>query len=180
MSVAPSPSVSREVVVGRRRRVNLVKLARAQRLLLQFVLGVVCAYIGFFMVVAFSARVPAPAIFMMVLPVLALVLLIACLVQTVRLEIAAGGHPVVACLIGLLMLLPFVGLIIAAIVNARATKVLRAYGAVVGFLGVTKDEMYKLTLGCCRRCGYPTAGLQADRCPECGYSIEPLAAVSAP
>ena len=179
MSTTPTPTIpnaehSREAVVGRGKRINLVKLARAQRLLLRFVLGAIGIYAGIpFMLGVLGSYIPAPGAIIAVMGVALLALGIASIVQTVRLEVAAGGNIVVAVLVGILMLVPLLGLILVAIVNGRATGILRKHGARVGFLGVTKDEMRKLTIGCCPMCGYPTAGLTNPTCPECGTLIPP-------
>jgi hypothetical protein len=176
-STIPNAEHSREAVVGRGKRINLVKLARAQRLLLRFVLGAIAIYLGMpFAINLLMPMIPAPAVILWTMALAVLALGIASIVQTVRLEVAAGGNVVVAVLVGILMLVPLLGLILVAIINGRATGILRKHGARVGFLGVTKDEMRKLTIGCCPMCGYPTAGLTNPTtpiCPECGTPIPP-------
>jgi hypothetical protein len=171
MVIVPPEDVSREVIVGRKRRVNLVRLARSQRLLLRLVLAAVCIYGATPMAAALLHFSPAARILVFVLAAIFLVLAIMSVVQASRLLVAAGGSTVVAYAVALPMIIPLVGLLIAALINERATKLLRANGAKVGFLGVTKEQMLKLTAGCCRGCGYSTAGLTGTVCPECGGPI---------
>jgi hypothetical protein len=159
---------SREVLVGKNRRVNLVRLAHAQRRLLRLVLAMVALYP---LAIVIPSFFPYREVLYFVFPLLgliALVIAVLIILQTVRLAIASGRNPTIAAIAGFLMLVPLLGLILVASADSRASNILRKNGARVGFLGVSESEMLKLTLGYCRNCGYPLAGLTADRCPECG------------
>src|SRR5262245_11148186 len=164
MVTAPDQSASREISVGRR-RVNLVRLAQAQRLLLRLVLGMLGIYGSMMCYPSLigGARWPVP-----VLALLFLVIAVLIVVQTVRLAIASGRSPVIAVIAGLFMLVPLLGLILVASADRRASNLLKQNGARVGFLGVSAAEMLKLTQGYCHGCGYPLEGLVAPVCPECG------------
>jgi len=179
VTVLPPTEVSREVLVGRsNRRVNLVQVARCQRMLLRLVLASLCvlltlpiitipmlrAFPGGPSSLAARVTVALPSLFFFVLAILSVV-------QALRLLVAAGGHPVIAYIVAIPMIVPIAGLIIAALINERATKLLRTHGVRVGFMGVKKSEMIKLTYGYCANCGYPWEGLTGDACPECGTPL---------
>jgi hypothetical protein len=165
----PPEEASRETLVGRR-RVNLVRLARAQRTLLRLVLAMLALYISMPFIAPVFAGVGGEV--GMILYVLVLAALGVCIVvQTVRLSMASGDHPALAVIVGLLMLVPLAGLIVVAIVDRGASRTLKTNGARVGLMGVSAAEMTKLTEGYCHKCGYPLAGLTANLCPECGAPI---------
>lgn len=167
----PTEQASREIIVGRSRRVNLVRLARAQRLLLRLVLAMLALYFGFMFL---PRLIPYRNVMSIVFPamlVLFLIVGVLIIVQTVRLAIASGRSPIAAAIAGVFMLVPLVGLLLVASANGRATRLLREHGAKVGFLGVTAGEMLKLTNGYCHGCGYPLEGLAGTVCPECGAAL---------
>src|SRR6185369_11965861 len=131
--IAPDQSASREISVGRR-RVNLVRLAQAQRLLLRLVLAMLGIY---FTMMCYPSLVGGGRWPLGVLAVLFLIVAVLIVVQTVRLAISSGRNPVVAVIAGLFMLVPLLGLILVASADRRASKLLKQNGAKVGFLGVS-------------------------------------------
>lgn len=163
MVTAPDQSASREVSVGRR-RVNLVRLAKAQRLLLRLVLGMIALYIAAGVFPHVFAGVLGGSLFYLLFLVVGVLIV----VQTVRLALASGRNPVMAVFLGIGMLVPLLGLVLVASTDRRASSILRENGARVGFLGVGETEMLKLTQGYCHGCGYPLVGLVGPVCPECG------------
>lgn len=167
-------SHSKLATVGRagRKRINLVKLARAQRTLVLIVLVSLCLYAVRF-AIAFAPPLGANGalVFLIVLLLAHLGVWIAAIVCTVRLSLAAGGNVVLAVIGGLLMLVPLLSLVLLLMVNLRATAILKRHGVKVGLLGAGPDEMRKLVEGACAGCGYSLEGLRSEVCPECGTAI---------
>ncbi|MBS0198025.1 MAG: hypothetical protein JSR77_14810 [Planctomycetes bacterium] len=157
---------SRSVVKGKK-RIYLVKVARAQRVLLWCVLASLAMSVGY--------TVLAASINNVVILWLCLAgymgAVIVSIVQTVRVARATGTNIVVAIIGGLLMFFPCLGLLLMALANQRATRILTDNGAKVGFMGVQPDQMHMLIEGACPKCGYDIRGLPEPTCPECGAAI---------
>jgi len=154
----------------RQQRPDLIRLAKAQRTLLFVILGDVAAYFGgiFFMAGGIG---PAGEVIGGGMFLLSVVCWLAATILTVRMAVATGANIILAIIGGLLMLMPFFGLMIMSLANMRATSQLRRVGLRVGFMGVTRQEMLKLIEGACRGCGYDMHGLPGGaRCPECGQA----------
>jgi uncharacterized membrane protein len=171
MSNALHPDTRTAFVNGK--RVYLVKVARAQRVLIYLVLGVALCYLGAIMSLSTLARSSGWNT-MMILTTLVLAaaaLAICGIVQTVRLATAAGESVVIAALVGVGMLFPIMGAVLLLLINGRATGLLKSNGVSVGLMGVSEAEMRKLIIGACPTCGYDIRGLQSPQCPECGGAI---------
>jgi hypothetical protein len=161
-----SEETSRIAIVGTK-RIGLVEVAKAQRLLIRIV-GLVA--LSLFTTCVVSALHPyAGAAMLLLQPVFAIV----AIVQAIRLARAAGQSLVSVIALGVLMLIPYVGLLALARTNSNATRLLRNHGARVGFLGVSKDEMRHLVRHACPNCGYDIRGLRDPVCPECGGQFAP-------
>lgn len=77
--------------------------------------------------------------------------------------------------LGVLMIVPLVGLLILLSLNSRATKALRNAGLRVGFMGASMEDYQNLAPGRCSHCGYSLEHLTEARCPECGEEFDPVA-----
>lgn len=166
------PTNDRFTTLPSGKRINLLRVAKIQRLLLLLILAMIGCYIAMLTVSRVLPPQFAPLIVMCV-TIIYWVLVITSIVTTVRLALALGGNVVMACLGGVAMLIPVIGLILLAVRNARASHVLKQHGVRVGLLGVPPEEMHKLRLGGCSACGYSLAGLPAGNCPECGTVFTP-------
>lgn len=158
------------------KRIYLVKVARAQRMLILLVLGALCAYgllMSMRMVSPQLASGPGALVVFTIIALLYLGICIAAVVQTVRLSIASGGNVVLAVVMGVFMIVPCLGLLLMLVANQRATTLLKQAGVNVGFMGVAADEMGKLIEGACAKCGYDLRGLAGGVCPECGAPLTP-------
>lgn len=149
------------------KRVNLVKLAEAQKHLLWCVLGRIGMEIGGF------AIMPAfpPPYGIIVYGAASLVLLVVTVVLIVRMAKAYGTSTVLAVLGGIAIVVPCAGLLLLLFLNQRVTGTLQRAGAKVGLMGVNAAEMTKLRNGYCWGCGYELRGLAKPICPECGAAI---------
>ena len=170
-----SPDNTRTTVVDGR-RIYLVKVARAQRVLIYIVLGLIFTNVSGLFVLAGLRGTGSPVSMMMTVLIamisLTVPLGIAGIVQTIRLALASGTHLGVAIFAGVLLLIPWLGLLIVVIINMYATKLLTNNAVVVGFFGVTAAEMKKLVIGACKSCGYDIRGLPSAQCPECGTPFD--------
>jgi hypothetical protein len=154
-------SLSREVVHGGK-RIKLVAVARAQRVMILLVIAMMAVLAGTFVLMRVA---PAAGWAGAVLYPVGVVVAI---VQAARLADASGGNVVMAVVGAVFMLIPVYGLIALALINQRAIRLLQEAGAHVGLLGVSAQEMTKLVQGACPKCGYDIRGLPGRVCPECG------------
>lgn len=85
----------------------------------------------------------AATIGLMYLGLMACVLLIEIfvLVSVILLSSAIGNHVLVTVLVALLMFVPLVNLLTLLILNAKATRILRAAGLHVGLMGVSPRQL---------------------------------------
>lgn len=152
-------------MVGKK-RVDLVQVAKAQKFLLFGLLTMVVCYA---LVVGGAAGLGGDAA-LVILPLMLVYLaaIVCVIIGVIRLSKAVGTHIVLAIIAGILLIIPLFGLLIMLRENARATKALKDAGVKVGLLGVSKEEMKKLLLGVCPKCGYDLRSLPGQRCPECG------------
>ncbi len=149
------------------KRVNLVKLAEAQKHLLWCVLARIGVEFGGFAVIqAFP-----PPYGLILYGVVALALLVVTIVFIVRMATAYGTNTVLAVLGGIAIVVPCAGLLLLLFLNQRVTATLQRAGAKVGLMGVSAAEMTKLRKGFCWGCGYELRGLARPVCPECGAVI---------
>jgi hypothetical protein len=159
----------------RGRRINLLKLAQAQRALLWAFLGYVLAYFGGQALIgaaAASGGVVGVAVAGAV-GAAALAMMVWVIVSVVRMAVAYGVHPAMGVLGGLCLVIPCAGVLLLAALNMRVTATLQTQGVKVGLLGPPPSEMTKLRLGVCRGCGYDLRGVSAAVCPECGLQRGP-------
>jgi hypothetical protein len=157
------------------KRVYLVKVARAQRVLIFIVLGLLLTNLGAVAVLASLRTLTMGQHWMTVITAmlsLNAALGIAAILQTVRLAVASGTHIAVAIVAGFFLLIPWIGLIVVVFINVYATKLLTTNGVRVRFFGVNAEEMKHLVIGACKSCGYDIRGLPFPQCPECGTPIE--------
>lgn len=150
-----------KVLTWGEKRIKLLDVAKAQKLLLIMVTIQVALY------VAMIAVMGEPLI-SGVLALLWLIAAVTAIVQTVRLSLASGGNIVLAVIGGLAMLFPVLGLLLMLGVNSRATTLLKVAGVPVGMLGVSASNMARLRAGTCAHCGYDLKGIEKTTCPECG------------
>ena len=168
MSPSVSPENTRTTFVNGK-RIYLVKVANAQRVLIYLVLGMILVNCGGPLAMqSFSGGAPLGLAPFAVLGVVQLAIALCAIVQTVRMSIAAGSNPIIAGVCGAFMIVPLLGLILLLLANIRASALLRANGVRVGLLGVPPAEMQKLVIGACPSCGYDIRGLLSPQCPECG------------
>lgn len=156
-----------------KRRINLVRLAEAQT---KVRVLIICQLLLFmFGVLALGVISPgSPKLYGIVLNVVCLLwvsLTGAMMVFASRMATAYGFHWAEGMAVGLLPLIPCLGLILTIIVSGHVSRVLERAGARVGLLGVSSSEMRKLRIGICRGCGYDLRGLPSSTCPECGSTI---------
>ncbi|MGH7132920.1 MAG: hypothetical protein ACREJO_13350 [Phycisphaerales bacterium] len=161
-------------VVKDGKRIYLVKVAYAQRSLIFLVLAALVLYGGLIVATVYARGTGGPLTLLeCVLGVSYIAVVIATIVQTVRLSIAAGGNSAVAIASGIIMLVPCVGVLVMLAANQRATTILQKQGARVGLFGVPAGEMTKLIEGACPGCGYDIRDLPSSTCPECGAALAP-------
>jgi predicted RNA-binding Zn-ribbon protein involved in translation (DUF1610 family) len=148
--------------------VNLLVVAKRQRLLIWYVLALLIIQI----LPAFTTNLPSSPLLDVGIVLFVWGMLILIVIGVVRLH-RAMGTSVLMCVIGaLMMLIPIVSLIFLLIANRRATRLLRNAGLKVGLMGVQdKDALRRLSLHLCRTCGYDLTGNVSGRCPECGTEI---------
>lgn len=151
-------------MVGKK-RVDLVNVAKSQKLLLIGLLISIIAYV----LVLFASSLPVVgrAVATISGAILYLGGLITVLIGMFRLSRAVGSNTIMAILAAIALFVPFVGVLIMLLENRRATKALKASGVKVGFLGVSGKEMQKLVEGVCAKCGYDMRSLPGRACPEC-------------
>lgn len=155
------------------KRIDLVKLAVAQKQLLWCVLARIGLEVGGFTLMGGGGQALGTAGMIGVGSYLLVSLAIAVvsIVFIARMAIAYGIHPAMGILGGLAIILPCAGLIMLLLLNQRVTTTLKAAGCKVGLMGVSATEMHKLRLGVCPGCGYDLRGLTQSACPECGSAI---------
>lgn len=173
-----SAEPSARLGVGHRgRRINLVRLAEAQRAVLWCVLAILllqlsCFGGGMLTVANRFGRGLGPGF-----PLWSSVLLIASVAGAFFAwrMMRAWGYGIilafVAAGISVTMGIPglgVVGAVVLAIVDGRVVRELRRAGCVVGLMGVSQRELNKLRLGVCHNCGYDLRQIAARKCPECG------------
>lgn len=148
-----------------RQGVDLRTVARRQRLLLWFVLGLLALQFAPFMIRSSS-------LLDVVTTLALLVMTISVLVAVVTLTIALRRHVIVTVLYAVLMLAPCINLIILLVINQQATAVLRKAGLRVGLMGVKDEQVVRLLgLYVCRKCSYSLIGNVSGVCPECGTPV---------
>jgi hypothetical protein len=163
--IGPSERVPKLLRQGSR-LLNLVAIAKGQKVLLWIVLGQIAMTV---VLAATSAQAPMVA---MAGSILYLAMAVTTIVFVGRLAHLCGYNIVIVIISSLCMVIPLIGLILVLSVNSKATTLLRLTGARVGLMGVSAKEMEKLYEGSCINCGYCVRDLKSDRCPECGTLIE--------
>lgn len=154
------------------RRINLVRLAETQRVMIWFILVRLAGEAGWIaMNTGAVGRIPTPMVWLLFAIYVAVQL--ACAVLVARTARAYGLGWLMSILGAAVTLIAFVGLITAALLNQRVVDTLKKAGATVGFMGVSAEEMSKLREGVCRGCGYDLRGLAPGVCPECGAAVAP-------
>lgn len=151
------------------RRVNLVKLAEAQRWLIWCILGRLVVEIGWFgMSGAAGGAWGLPPAVVPIAFVLYFAVQVVCMVLVARLARAYGYNWFMSILGALVTIISCIGLIVLVMLNQRVIATLQRAGAKVGFMGVNDAQMNKLREGVCNGCGYDLRGLLTAVCPECG------------
>jgi hypothetical protein len=151
-------------------RVDLVKLAKAQRQLL-YAIGAVAVLVVAQIFVAVNIADEALAR-LSLLALLGLQLAAAgvSIALTAKMSRAASvGWGSTACICAA-QLIPFLNIVLLAGLNARVLTLLSQRRVKVGLMGVPRTEMLKLIEGTCV-CGYDLRGLGCPVCPECGSPI---------
>ena len=167
------PAGADRIVTVGGKRLNLVRIAGAQRLLINMfgLLTLVNFAILFSGTVVRGAGSSVQAVFTIFVLLLNLVAVVGVIIASARLAKATGSNLFLAIIGGLLTLVPILGLLLLLAANARATRVLKRHGVPVGFLGVSKAQVARLREGACKSCGYDIRGLKAGVCPECGAAL---------
>jgi hypothetical protein len=154
------------------KRINLVKLAEAQKRLLRVIVAYFMLPLGFtFLIQVLPPMGMLSLVAERVLVVLMLGMAVAAIVFAVRMGIAYGLHPMIGVLGGLALVIPCAGILLLLVLNQYVTDTLEQAGVKVGLLGVGTEQMQKLRIGICRECGYDLRGLPSSTCPECGKAI---------
>jgi len=151
----------------RRRRPDLIRLAKLQRALV----GLIASYIvAQAVAILYQGALTRGSLLLgAVISLGVLAIWIGAIVITVLMAIASGRSVVLAIIGGLLMILPLIGVVLLLVANGRATATLKREGLRVGILGVPAHEMDNLREGACPNCGYDMHGLSpGTTCPECG------------
>ncbi len=173
-SALPEPLQSKETIVDDR-RVRLVDVARWQRFLLLVIFANVALPLGGGLVFAVPGLVPgSPGTANLIENAIFWTVAAGCLLAVVlagRLGRATGLEKDASVMLACCAAIPFFGIFTLALLNRRATGVLRRAGCKVGFLGVAKEQMLKLIDGACRGCGYDVRGIEGGKCPECGGEV---------
>jgi hypothetical protein len=157
-------------MVGKK-RVDLVNVAKSQKLLL---IGL-AATIGSYIIPILSAAAQVSGLLEQVMGSVFVVIWLGGVVIVVmgifRLARAVGSNMFWAVCFCIVVFTPIIGLLVMALQSNKATKVLKEAGVKVGLLGVSKEEMKKLVEGVCRQCGYDMRTLAGRTCPECGAKV---------
>lgn len=146
--------------------VDLLRLAKAQRLLIWCCLGRLAAEIILLRAAALSRSGPGE-----LLAWIYAVVILATVVMIARVARAYGMNPFAALLISIPLAAPCVGTLVLPLLNDAVTRTLRRAGAPVGFMGVSPAGMHRLLLNGCPYCGYDVRGITLAVCPECGNSL---------
>lgn len=150
-----------------KRRADLRKLAQRQRWIIWLVLASLISYLA-----PFYLRGELGVIIFALGGVIYLGIYILMIVGVVLLLIAKGSHPVVITLLAILMAAPCVNLVVLILINMGVTRMLRAAGLRVGFMGADPDEVeHILNPDLCSHCGYNHTGNVTGVCSECGQAI---------
>jgi hypothetical protein len=112
-------------------RNDIREIAKRQRAIQICILVYICAVVGQFIVPPELRIIPA---------LIALVVIITATVFVFMLAIALYNTGV-GIVLGILTLIPIVGLFVLLIVNGKATNVLRQHGVQVGLLGANMDQI---------------------------------------
>ena len=145
---------------------DLVCIAERQRVLMLVALAMIVGLVGQYLLSRSGNQ--TPALFWTVWG-LQIVLAIIGTIAMARLYMALGENPLVAVVIGFLLLVPVIGLLILLAASSQSSTILKLAGARVGLFGVSKPEREKLYPGHCKGCGYPRESLEVlAPCPECG------------
>lgn len=129
MTVVPGRVNSREMVEKMSHKERIVSLAESQKLLAYLLIGLIVAYVGVAAV---------PPLFPVV--IVGVILFYSRLIQFMRL-VGIQKTWFVLCCIGLFV--PLLQFLILAVINYRASEIVRAAGLRVGAFGVTEDELVR-------------------------------------
>jgi len=161
-SLAPPPQT-----YDARRGVDLREVAKRQRSLLWFILGLLL-----FQLSILTDALGLPPVFMLPVVIVYWLLLISIVVSVLRLLAGLRVHAIWHILCALLLIAPCINLLVLLVVNGRATRALKDAGLHVGLMGVKDDQLLrKLSVHLCRQCGYDLTGNVSGRCPECGTPV---------
>jgi hypothetical protein len=150
--------------------IYLVRVARAQRLLLLTLLVQIATLVTWIVVASLVHRTLAQLMNALLFTCYFSVGLFASIL-TFRLVRTTGLNIFVATFVAAFSLIPYLGILALALVNGRALKLIQEHRVRVGFLGIPASEMYKLVLGACPACGYDVRALEGPVCPECGGAL---------
>ncbi len=145
---------------------DLVRIAERQRMLMFVVLAMILNSVISFTLARTGSPITGGIWLFWGFQVL---LAVAGAIVLTRLYMALGENPAVAVVLGVLLVVPVLGLLILIGAGSQSSTILKLAGARVGLMGVSMTERDKLKPNHCKGCGYPRESLEAlAPCPECG------------
>lgn len=161
---------------GNAERVDLVKLAKAQQQLLHAIGLVFLLLVAQIAAMAWVEERSLARWAFLGLTAMQLAMSLATISLAVRMSRAAAVGWGMTASLCVALLVPFLNIMMLAVLNSRVLSLLGQRRVKIGLMGVPRDELRKLVEGTCV-CGYDLRGLERPVCPECG---SPIAAAGEP